>query len=545
MASRKVLITFTFNRSGVQPPVFVAGSFSDPPWEPQEMVASKDQHGEFIFTKQIMVHEDSEIQYKFQHGSGDWWALDPNAETVTDEQGNMNSLLRCPIRNAAQEMTLIQNIHSAKLGDQILPDNLHTSDNNSITEASEPVFKAISTETSDANLSEDGVEKHGLRRLSSTPIEEVAMIAAEVADDAAKIDRDDSDELGNSGDLATPMFMPMFSHECFASSSDSQTACDEVTQPQQDSPDEFPEDGGDLDIDYDDPRLEHLPSDRNSIFAAMRRLSTSIEADPTVVEGISPPPVIAPTQLSGAGSPSKKRDSFITKELNPSTEQPTGIAASGTSLHSIAEGDEAFSADSARQSPEHFNAVSQYHGPAMKRHRSLESMEGNEDEGIAMSISPPKSTKKDTCVQTSNTKVHAVASNDEVTTGDKRSTVNNSSEGSSPSMSIEHNNRASLQKPANDGRPHSSSSIYSLRDASIEGNWLQAFLRSVFVDWIGGFFCWICGRGRSQVLSKASKTGSIIILGAGISLWALHHWRPSNVLPTLLGLHTTNSPTVQ
>lgn len=45
------------------------------------MDASIDQHGDFIFTKQVMVDECSEIQYKFRHASGDWWALDPDADT--------------------------------------------------------------------------------------------------------------------------------------------------------------------------------------------------------------------------------------------------------------------------------------------------------------------------------------------------------------------------------------------------------------------------------------------------------------------------------
>lgn len=45
------------------------------------MDASIDQHGDLIFIKQVMVDESSEIQYKFRHGSGDWWALDPDVET--------------------------------------------------------------------------------------------------------------------------------------------------------------------------------------------------------------------------------------------------------------------------------------------------------------------------------------------------------------------------------------------------------------------------------------------------------------------------------
>jgi len=81
MSSRKIPVMFTFHGRGVQPPLFVAGTFSDPPWQPYEMEASVDQHGDFIFTKKIMINEASDIQYKFRNASGDWWALDPDADT--------------------------------------------------------------------------------------------------------------------------------------------------------------------------------------------------------------------------------------------------------------------------------------------------------------------------------------------------------------------------------------------------------------------------------------------------------------------------------
>lgn len=81
MSSHKVPLTFTFHQGGLRPPLFVAGTFSDPPWQPEEMEASTDEHGEFTFTKKIMVNESSEIQYKYLSASGDWWLTDPNADT--------------------------------------------------------------------------------------------------------------------------------------------------------------------------------------------------------------------------------------------------------------------------------------------------------------------------------------------------------------------------------------------------------------------------------------------------------------------------------
>lgn len=81
MPRQKVPITFTYKKAGTNPPIYIAGSFSDPPWWPQEMDVSIDQHGVHIFSKQVLVDDGSEIQYKFRIGSGDWWALDDSADT--------------------------------------------------------------------------------------------------------------------------------------------------------------------------------------------------------------------------------------------------------------------------------------------------------------------------------------------------------------------------------------------------------------------------------------------------------------------------------
>jgi hypothetical protein len=61
------------------------------------MDASIDENGEFIFTKQVMADEKSEIHYKFRHPSGDWWELDSEADTgefgdLESENAYQNSL---------------------------------------------------------------------------------------------------------------------------------------------------------------------------------------------------------------------------------------------------------------------------------------------------------------------------------------------------------------------------------------------------------------------------------------------------------------------
>ncbi|KAI3336519.1 hypothetical protein HD806DRAFT_8717 [Xylariaceae sp. AK1471] len=540
MSSRKVPWTFTFHQSGVQPPLFVAGTFSDPPWKPQEMDASIDQRGDAIFTKQIMVNESSEIQYKFRHASGDWWALDPDADAVTDDQGNVNSLLRSPTQNAAQETTPEQNVHAVKPLDRAAGDDSHPSND---AEASVAPTDSREMDAANPDLPIGKSERDELRRLSLPPMEEVASTAAEVADSASQLDSDDPGVDDGDDEL------PMFSHECFAFKWEHQPST-ETLESQQENPDHSSEGVDELDIDYDDPRLERFPSDRDSIVATMRRLSTTVQADPTVVDPVSLSPVIK-ARLPDAGGPSGRTGSFSVGNASFSYEQPEslgrpsiGTGASRASLHSIAEGDEAANGNATRHRAENLNTPAQHIGPIQGRKASSVSSNSNEDEGIAMSIASPKSSiNEDTRIKTTNDKAHAIATNDsatneEATTNETHLTTDHTSIGSCSPKSIQPNDQAGLQKPTNSERPHSSSSAYSLRDSNQNGNWLHIFLRTVFIDWIGGLVCWLCGRGRKPVLPKVTRTGAVIILVTGISVWALQGWLPSMGLPTSLRLPT-------
>ena len=68
----------TFASPGARPPVFVAGAFTTPPWEPSELEA-ETEHGEYKFHKQFEVKE-GRWQYKFRLGLGNWWVCDKNTE---------------------------------------------------------------------------------------------------------------------------------------------------------------------------------------------------------------------------------------------------------------------------------------------------------------------------------------------------------------------------------------------------------------------------------------------------------------------------------
>jgi hypothetical protein len=122
MSSHKVTVTYA--HPGAQPPIYLAGSFSD--WQPEELEYTKEGD-EYIFKKDVVV-KGGEYQYKFRIGPGDWWVLNEDAPTgdftirshttkanrshliVTDELGNRNNLLSVPVsKSEIQEQPQSEN----------------------------------------------------------------------------------------------------------------------------------------------------------------------------------------------------------------------------------------------------------------------------------------------------------------------------------------------------------------------------------------------------------------------------------------------------
>jgi hypothetical protein len=81
MTSRRTVVPIEFSKPGVQPPVYLAGSFSDPAWQPQEMRFTVDDQNQHRYHKEVEVEEGKEYQYKFRIGNGDWWMLDEDSPT--------------------------------------------------------------------------------------------------------------------------------------------------------------------------------------------------------------------------------------------------------------------------------------------------------------------------------------------------------------------------------------------------------------------------------------------------------------------------------
>ncbi len=80
MASLQVPVRLTYQKNDTVPPVYVAGTFSSPPWQLFEMDVFKDEQGQNVFFKVVDVSEGSDIQYKFRIGAGDWWLCSDSEE---------------------------------------------------------------------------------------------------------------------------------------------------------------------------------------------------------------------------------------------------------------------------------------------------------------------------------------------------------------------------------------------------------------------------------------------------------------------------------
>lgn len=242
MAMSKVPFTINYKKHGTLPPIYVAGSFSEPEWQPQEMEHSIDENGEHNFTAQVMVEPEKEYQFKFRAGSTDWWFLDeehtigtidelPSYEddeeltnVVTDDSGNQNNLLIAPKPSAESQPPL-----------------------------QEP-FESVPQE-----------KVHQLQPLQ------------------LKSDVDSEDE----EDLKTPLF----AHESFGAyefaddDSDIEVVGSENSSPNVPSKTRKPEM---TDIDINDPTLEKFPSDRHSILDALRTIQTNLDEDRTHLHDLSP-----------------------------------------------------------------------------------------------------------------------------------------------------------------------------------------------------------------------------------------------------------------
>ncbi|KAI1660368.1 hypothetical protein F4813DRAFT_379203 [Daldinia decipiens] len=417
MSPPKVPITFTYKRKDTDPPIYIAGSFSDPPWQPQEMDVAIDQLGGYLFTKQVMVDDGTEIQYKFRIGSGDWWALDESADTVTDESGNTNNILRVSIDASQESVTEVPNPKANESEGSEANSGTQTPDFAQTAAEVADSARTLDPETPEPEISDGEAGRIGTRRMSTTPIGEVSETAIEVATVAATLDVDES-ALDDGYDGETDL-CPMFSHESIGPSSHKEDVPDDDDDDDDISKDdkshsELGNPAIEIEgVDFNDPQLEEFPSDnRESIMAAMRRISTSIDADRTIVDELPSAPIITILQNcnddhspGNQGEPLSLSDSLSDDKQNLRPSNSTGRSRSGrresstNSLGSIFEDDEARNEHAIDETEDATAPFIQHPGPSWGSPTPDRVVSDDDnDEGIAMRVDSRKMAEQSKCL---------------------------------------------------------------------------------------------------------------------------------------------------
>ncbi|KAK3692936.1 hypothetical protein B0T22DRAFT_436155 [Podospora appendiculata] len=464
MASPKVAATITYQKPGTQPPLFVAGTFSDPPWEAYEMDYTTDANGEHIFNKEIWGKPGSKVHYKFRVGTGDWWVLnDDDTPTATDAMGNRNHELQvpfpeqsangAPVIGGEEKLAASHGVESKKStnGDAVAPkpalspanaakEILGRSDPHS--GSSTPTFARTAAEVADsaallnkeepeAPIPDDEAGRIGFRRMSSTPISEVAKTAAEVADSAQTLDNDeaivepeDPPHTGPKVEIHKPEDdvqadqpehgdhrPPLFAHEAVGMYDTEAVEVPSENEAEEKPADETPGKDYNADsIDVNDPTLEPFPSSRDEIIDTVRKLETGLDEDRVAFEGAPLSPVFGSLR---PGSEDIAGDVFLAPPVmaSPVVPRPTrhlevprsplsSAHSSSLSLQSISEAeDEAEDEGEQPSGPEasRFPPAILLAPPHKKTRSTLKPPTTDEDEGIAWKeiISPGTPTPED------------------------------------------------------------------------------------------------------------------------------------------------------
>lgn len=369
MAMKTTEITITFSKTGVQPPVHLAGSFSDPAWQPKLMQYTIGPDKQYRFHAEIYVDSGSSYQYKFRVGEGGWWLLDENSPTVTDDQGNRNNLLVVPQKNKIEtldsrsstnrpalvvEKTGVEPRHGDDFGDSATlnqkeaqrmrsqdaePDQIIVIDDAAKESANTAADVAdaaalLDVEQSTPPISDAEAGRIGLRRLSQTPIAEVAAVASEVSDSAALLDKDDLPlrlEMpssfivdGGSAEAETPGSgevtpweerVPRFAHEC-VQPPNSEVKPAQPPEVQQESSEEDERNC----IDPNDPSIEDFPCERHLILERVKTSATRLSEDETVWQALSQCPV------AGGDQPEHPERSERPEQSESSSSSPGRVA---------------------------------------------------------------------------------------------------------------------------------------------------------------------------------------------------------------------------
>ncbi|THV45267.1 hypothetical protein BGAL_0509g00040 [Botrytis galanthina] len=407
-------------------------------------------------------------------------------------------------------------------------------------------------------MSDTEAGKTGYRRLSYTPIPEVAATAAEVADTAAHIDDDSKpssielptpqrdfvshgvDNLERDLDTETPSEerAPLFAHECNGPPTAEERLKYESAQTQLPASEPMFRE-----FDPNDPGLEPFPNNFNQILEHVRRLENHLSEEPAEVERTPLSPVTtngnhhataglttpSPQSLAHESSPSllpiveenaeAESESKLTA-LPPSMEKsqadengPDGANEDSGEQQIETNDTETLKTDVAELSEPAAVETSKPQLPAtdftegssklrpvlpdLPQTPFVENKSLNLAEGSATSSSAPVQDSPSITVQPATPAASVNQNIDQSAPEEDAAKTTSFADGANDSQ-------LRARKQPSSSAPDRSITPSSMRSAGNDAksrNFLRAFFQVVFVDWIGGLIRKLCGGGRHTLIA--------------------------------------------
>jgi ATP-dependent RNA helicase MRH4 len=301
--SSKTPFTITYNKPGTVPPVFLAGSFSDPQWQLQEMECISDQNEGHTFQSEVMLEPGQDYQFKLRIGH-DTWVLAENYPTATDDSGNENNVVRA--QKPAEEQIAPAGIDTPEIKlNPATQSNVTPSETNNVeSDTLDSKVPLFAHESPSDDVEQDTEQDNEENKI---PLFAHETLGNDVKDD-------DSEDFkaplfaheslaDDSKDESEEMKMPLFAHEClgaydFGDDAEYDSSMNANSSPKQTSKVKTMRDKT-AELDVNDPTLESFPSDRGSILGTIRSIQTHLGEDQTHLDDIpSSPRVISSRRTS-------------------------------------------------------------------------------------------------------------------------------------------------------------------------------------------------------------------------------------------------------
>ncbi|KAK3704360.1 hypothetical protein LTR37_013913 [Vermiconidia calcicola] len=293
-----------YSSPGLQPPVYIFTSLSDPQWDAVEMQAEKTGNSEYRFFRTFDV-EEGEYQYKFRLGPGDWWVCDESKPTVDDGAGNKNNLLVTKAPHSVPDMPVTERIDKKTGPSPTVPKPAAIS----IPKAA-PQAHAVETPAADEVMAPVPLLKHETfapqRKQPSSDVDDEY-----ISDDDEGYDSVHTPPLLRHESLvpssAEQTHAPLFRHESIALGYNHHEQPAARMTPTKNSRRASPASPIPDEADPNDPTLEKFPTNHAGIIEKIHRTSLALAADETIddVERDSPlSQAMSETSISAPSLPS-------------------------------------------------------------------------------------------------------------------------------------------------------------------------------------------------------------------------------------------------